>query len=141
MSTPPKKTEILSVRVSSELKASLDRYAAGLGLTSSSLARELLVRELQERSLVMTRYQPPTVEVGQYGPQAEFFSEDGQQHVEVMVATYRHTTNLVVFDPADPMTPRMDALGIHPLLDDVIALIRSGSYIGTTRAIASCAQS
>lgn len=128
MSTPPKKTETLSVRVCSELKASLDRYAAGLGRDSSSVARELLVRELQERSLMMARYLPPTVEIGQYGPQAKFFSDDGQQHVGVMTAAYRHTTNLVVFNPADPMTPRMDALGIHPLLDDVIAFIRSGSY-------------
>ncbi|EIM30322.1 hypothetical protein MicloDRAFT_00008720 [Microvirga lotononidis] len=62
---------------------------------------------------MVAQYRPPTVEIGQYGPQAEFFSDDGQLHVGVMVATYRHITNLVVFNPADPMTPRMDALGIH----------------------------
>ena len=76
----------------------------------------------------------PSIAPGKNGDVVEFRSEDGARRYSVRQAPFRAIPYLVVFDADSSIAaPLENALGVAPLLDDVVAFIKTESgYSWTT---------
>ena len=127
--TMEKASEMVSIRMTPSQKARIESFAERFSGGNAKASFSQAVRHLIDRGFQMEdAVNRPSIAPGKNGDVVEFRSEAGARRYSVRQAPFRAIPYLVVFDADSSLTaPLENALGVAPLLDDVVAFIKTES--------------